>query len=293
MAKRVRLRAGDLAVTLAPAVGGSIASFAYRDRPVMRPAPPTLTHPLDGACFPLVPYCNRIRNGSFSFRGRTVELAPNMAGDASPLHGQGWLSAWTVAKADETTAELRFAHRAGEWPWSYQAVQLFRLEPSGLSIRLGCRNLSDSPMPCGLGQHPYFPCGAATIIDTDVDVVWSIDDRVLPVERLPAEGRFNLRNRSVCAQDIDHGFGGWSGSALIHSPELPFSIRIESGEADFFQLYSPASGGIFVAEPVTHANAALNAPERDWPELGLRILGPGEEMVLNSRFVVTALSSEG
>ena len=47
------------------------------------------------ASFPLVPFVNRIRGGRFTFRGREVRLAPNMAGDPSPLHGQGWLNPWT------------------------------------------------------------------------------------------------------------------------------------------------------------------------------------------------------
>ena len=59
---------------------------------------------LDAASFPLVPYVNRIRDGRFTFRGREVRLAPNMAGDPSPLHGQGWLSPWTVEEPDERRA---------------------------------------------------------------------------------------------------------------------------------------------------------------------------------------------
>jgi aldose 1-epimerase len=47
--------------------------------------------------------------------------------------------------------------------------------------------------------------------------------------------------------------------------------------------YSPESGGFIVAEPVTHANAALNEPEEAWAGLGLPILEPGEEMVLSAR----------
>jgi aldose 1-epimerase len=61
---------------------------------------------------------------------------------------------------------------------------------------------------------------------------------------------------------------------------------MSSADARFFQLYSPPGGGTFVAEPVTHANAALNAPEGDWPELGMRVLEPGEEMVLDMRLDV-------
>ena len=38
--------------------------------------------------------------------------------------------------------------------------------------------------------------------------------------------------------------------------------------------------GIVVAEPVTHANAALNAPEEQWRQLGMEVLEPNEEMAL-------------
>jgi aldose 1-epimerase len=61
---------------------------------------------------------------------------------------------------------------------------------------------------------------------------------------------------------------------------------MSSPHAAFFQLYSPESGGLFVAEPVSHANAALNAPEEQWPELGMRILQPDEEMTLTMRLAI-------
>jgi aldose 1-epimerase len=141
-------------------------------------------------------------------------------------------------------------------------------------------------MPCGLGQHPYFPCTSETRLDTKVDQVWTIDEKVLPVEKVPAAGRFDLNDRLVCGQGLDHGFGGWGGGARITDPALPFEIEMRSPDADFFQLYSPAEGGLFVAEPVSHANAALNEPEGDWPGLGLRVLEPGEAMALTMRLEV-------
>ena len=47
-------------------------------------------------------------------------------------------------------------------------------------------------MPCGLGQHPYFSCGSETRIDTGVTDVWTIDEHVLPLEKTPAEGQYDL-----------------------------------------------------------------------------------------------------
>jgi aldose 1-epimerase len=239
------------------------------------------------ASFPLVPYVNRIKGGRFTFRDREVLLKPNMAGDVSPLHGQGWLGSWTVESHGNADAELRFVHEAGEWPWRYEALQLFALDERGLSLRLQCRNLSDEPMPCGLGQHPYFPCGPDTRLDTEVQSAWEIDENVLPTRNVPAVGRFDLKDRLVCAQGLDHGFGGWGGTASMTDPRWPVALTMSSPDARFFQLYSPESGGIFVAEPVTHANAAVNEPEERWTELGMRVLQPGGEMALHMRLEVT------
>jgi aldose 1-epimerase len=286
----LRLRNEILLLELAPGLGGSVARLDYVAEggrtPVLRGPQGAAERVLDMGSFPLVPYSNRIRGGRFFFRGRDVKIAPNMPPDPSPLHGQGWLAPWQVVRSSDSTAELMFRHEAGEWPWSYEARQLFELSDRALDIRLSCRNLSAEPMPCGLGQHPYFHCTPETRLDTHVEGAWTIDENVLPVERVPATGRYDLRDRLVCGQDLDHGFDGWGGRAVIRTPGAPFAIEMSSPDANCFQLYSPPGGGIFVAEPVSHTNAALNTPEEEWGRLGLRVLEPGEEMVLNARIAL-------
>jgi aldose 1-epimerase len=286
------LSSPHLELQLSPSIGGAISRLAYlgagRATSILRDSHTPPENVLEAASFPLVPYVNRVRDGSFTFRGRTISMIPNMAGDPSPLHGQGWLNPWNVEEASESRAFLSYRHEPDEWPWSYEARQEFRIEEAVLWIGLTCRNTSGEPMPCGLGQHPYFPCSASTLIETGVTHAWTVDEQVLPVEKVPASGRYDLSNRLICGQDLDNGFGGWSGRALMDDPVWPFELELSSLQARFFQIYSPASGGIFVAEPVSHANAAMNAPEADWPELGLRVLDPGEEMRLDMRLEVRA-----
>ena len=286
----VELRTGRLRLELSPSIGGSISAFEWIDengeRPILRKCNGRLENVLDAASVPLGPYVNRTRGARFTCRGREVRLQPNMAGDPSPLHGQGWFNPWQVEEAGDRRAALSFRHEPGEWPWGYEARQRFALDEKGLSVELTCRNLSDEPMPCGLGQHPYFPCGPDTLLDTRVSHTWTIDEHVLPVEKVPAEGPFDLRRRLVCGQGLDHGFENWGGLAWIGDPGWPYDLHLSSRAAGFFQLYSPSEGGIFVAEPVTHANAALNAPESEWPELGMRVLGPGKTLNLDMRIEV-------
>ena len=285
-----RLSAGSLELEISPSIGGAISSFAWaangKRTPILRESPAPLEKVLDSASFPLVPFVNRIRGGCFEFHGRQVRLAPNMAGDPSPLHGQGWTSPWRVESRSDSEAILLFDHEPGEWPWAYQARQTFRLLADSLWLRLACSNRSDEPMPCGLGFHPYFPCGPETRIETAVADVWTVDEHVLPLERVPATGRFAISDSPVCGRGLDNGYGGWCGRALLTDPGWPFEIELSSPQARFFQLYSPADGGVFVAEPVTHANAALNEPQSRWPALGLRVLQPGDEMELVARIQV-------
>jgi aldose 1-epimerase len=236
----------------------------------------------------LVPFSNRIRGGSFVCDGRTITLAPNMAGDPLPLHGQGWRAAWEVAGADHDRATLTYHHPAGEWPWEYEATQHITLDETGLSLELTCRNLSPDRMPCGLAFHPYYPCNADTVLDTAVASVWTIDAAVLPVENVPAIGRYDLRDRRICGQALDNGFDGWSGTATIRWPGEDAALRLSSPDAGRFQVYSPAAGGLFVAEPVQAANAALNAPQSKWPSLGIALLDQGEARTLHARFDVIA-----
>ncbi len=286
----ISLASGKLRLELSPSIGGSISNFEWADgdsaRPILRKSHSPMEKILHAASFSLVPYVNRIRGGAFAFRGREVRLAPNMAGDASPLHGQGWLGPWVIEGTSDCRAQLRYRHEAGEWPWSYEARQELSLDEAGLAVLLSCRNASAEPMPCGLGQHPFFPCGPRTRLDTSVTCAWTVDEQVLPVEKVPAEGRYDLNNRLVCGQDLDNGFGGWGGEVRMSDPDWPYELRLSSPDARFFQLYSPPDGGIFVAEPVSHANAALNAPEELWPELGMRVLEPGQEMSLAMRLDV-------
>ena len=286
------LSCGNLELQLSPSIGGAISNFAWTGddgrSPILRESHSPLQNVLDAACFPLVPFVNRIRDGCFVFRGRTVRLMPNMAGDPSPLHGQGWVNPWKVQEADGSTAILSYRHGPGEWPWAYEARQEFRLEANALHLKLACTNRSDEPMPCGLGFHPYFPCSGGTRIQTEVQEVWTVDEKVLPVARMPAVGRYAIRDDPVCGRDLDNGYGGWSGRTILSDPDWPYELELSSDGARFFQLYSPEEGGIFVAEPVTHANAALNEPEADWPALGIRVLEPGETMDLAARIAVEA-----
>ena len=281
------LRADGVEVGLRPHVGGAFTHLTdlTGSEPVelLRRVRPDFTDVLDSAGFALVPFCNRVRDGRFAFGGHDVRLKPNLPGQKHPLHGQGWRNAWSVADADDAFAELVFDHAPGDWPWAYQARLKVVLEDRGMTATLEARNLSDETMPCGLGLHPYYPCDGQTLLDTGAEAVWTVDDEIMPVERVPAVGRYDLRRRLICGQGLDNGYDGWSGEATLSWPNRRRALRLTS-KAPRFQLFSPPQGGLIAAEPVTNANAALNRPPQEWEGLGLWLLRPGETAAMTARF---------
>lgn len=280
----VRLRAGALELALAPDVGGSVAAFSQGGRRLMRPAPDGYTDVLQAACFPLVPYSNRVRDGVFSFRGREVRLPPNLPPQRHPLHGVGWRASWTVTSAEPSRAVLALEWPGGVWPWPFQAEQAFALDDAGLSVALRVENTGRQAMPAGLGLHPYFPCPPGTVLHAPVTEVWPVDADLFPTGREPADGRYSLDQRAISGVGLDNGYGGWSGEALIRWPDGG-GLRITAEPpARWFQVYAPEGEPVLCAEPVTHANGALNAPEAEARALGLAVLEPGEHLMLRARF---------
>ncbi len=137
------LAAGEWRATLRPEIGGSIASLSVAGLDVLRPMPDAATDPLHSACFPLVPYANRIRGGRFAFGGRSVEMPRNFLPQLHSLHGIGWQRPWRLTERGEAEALLVDEYDGtGAWPWAWRAEQHVALDEAGLSIVLTLINRS-------------------------------------------------------------------------------------------------------------------------------------------------------
>lgn len=270
----LELRHGDLRLALAPALGGAVLSFRLGDLDLLRPTPAGTADVLETACFPLVPYANRIARGRFDWGGRPAALAPNMAGQAHPLHGDGWLGAWRTEGADARSAVLEFMPERSDWPWRYSAAQAVRLSEQGLTLTLSVTNLDDAPGPFGLGFHPYFPDSGTARLTAATGGVWEASDDLLPVRERPAAP---WRDGRPVRSDLllDHCHTGWRGEAEIAlGPGKP-ALRLTASRAlRWLHVYAPPGEAFFCVEPVSHAPNALNM---DDPHAhGVWTLEPGQ-----------------
>lgn len=235
------------------------------------------------ACFPLVPFSNRVRGGCFAFGGRQVRL-PVSEADPNFEHGHGWRQPWTVSRRTPCEAVLRYRHESDAWPWSYEAEQEIVLKDGALGVRLTLRNVSPEPMPMGFGLHPYFPKTPAARIETTVGGMWEVDADVLPTRHVDLHRE--PRTIEVIAAALDNVFTGWSRRARIVWPENGASLDIEAeAPLDFLVLYTPQEEDFFCCEPVSNATDAFNLASQGVRDTGLIVLEPGAACTAAMRFV--------
>lgn len=264
------LQAGRLLVDLAPEAGGSIARFVVlgdgsKAGDALRPATEAALASgtgKDSACYPLVPFSNRIANGRLLYGDEQIDVPLNWPGVRHPMHGDGWARAWAVAGHDARSAELVYKHdgRSG-WPFRYRARQTFVLDETGLVAGMSIENLEDRDVPAGLGLHPYFPCDAETELTCRLHGVWETDAEVLPLNHVPVPPAWDFsQGRRVEGLGLDHCFDGWDGRATIAWPRRGMRLELSATEAfRHLVIYVPDGQTFFCVEPVSHANGAVGS----------------------------------
>lgn len=228
----------------------------------------------------LAPFSNRISSGGFEHEGVFHELAPNLAGEAFPIHGDSLLKSWTVLMASDTHAHLRL-NNGTIGPWVYQADLHYELDEEGLKARLEMSN-HGRPLPFGGGFHPWFPRHADTRLQFSARNVWLEDAQHMPTQHVALEkagfGVFD-EPTPLPAAWVNNAFTGWNGHAQINQPSLGIEVLLQAeSPMDVAILYSPdAKSDFFCFEPVSHAVDAHNQPGQP----GLVILDTNEQLTLS------------
>lgn len=275
--QRLVLRNDRLLAEVVPQIGGGLARLDWLDggqaRPLLRGLPPEVTElPLPGqlACFPLLPWSNRMAPSGFAFEGKRYLPAPNRAGEPCPIHGDAWQQPWRVDAHHDTALALSLDRRDAQ-VFAYTAELHYTLADDALVVELGVRNAGRGALPFGLGLHPWLPDPQGARLEAGADSVWIAGPDKLPVIRqdIPAHWRFD-HPAPLPRDGVDNVFEGWRGAARVTWPQRGLALEVQA-DMDYFILYVPPGRDFFCFEPVDHPINAHNLPGHP----GLTVLAPG------------------
>lgn len=277
------MRAGRAHALIAPDVGGAIAAFDWNGAAILRP---TRAEALargavrEFACYPLVPFSNRIAGATLHWDDTAFVLRRYLPEEPHAIHGNGWQRPWSVVEHDPCHALLELTHdcageRASEWPYAFRARQSFALVDSALTMRLDIFNSGDRTIPFGLGWHPFFPRSRDVELGFRADGVWLTDATRLATRHavVPPEWDFTMPRR-IGATTIDNCFTGWQTAAVVRWPERAFAVEISATACDHLVVFVPPDRDFIAVEPVTHMTDAFNRAARGQLDTGTRLLAP-------------------
>lgn len=277
----ISLAAGPISARIS-LFGGAILRLDMGRQPLLRPAEDGAA-PLDSACYPLVPFGNRVRGNRFDFDGHAYRLRPNTGWDPHYLHGEGWRSPWEVVKHSAQSLTLQHDHDGSACPYVYRCQQEIALDPQGARLSLSVTNTGERPMPFGLGWHPYFPLTPATTLQTETGRMWTEEPGWLPGHPIDLPATLDFRRaRALPDHWVNNGFEDWSGRARIHWPERDLALTLTASPIfrTMFLFLSDQSfdpgyrRDFFALEPMSHLANGHNLADLG----GLAVLRPGETL---------------
>jgi len=112
----------------------------------------------------LIPWPNRLQDGSYEFEGRRHQLPLNEPERRNAIHGLVRWATWTVAEQEPHRVVMKHVlHPQPGYPFTLGISVEYALSDSGLQVRTTATNLGADPCPYGSGAHPYLTLGTEPI----------------------------------------------------------------------------------------------------------------------------------
>jgi aldose 1-epimerase len=161
----------------------------------------------------LIPWPNRLQDGSYEFDGRHHQLPLNEPEHRNAIHGLVRWAAWTASEREPHRVVMEHVlYPQPGYPFSLTLSIEYALSDSGLRVRTTATNVGTGPCPYGSGAHPYLTLGTATVDRLMLRVpgrtVLRSDERGLPISpEAVQDTEYDFRQpRQIGSTTLDHAF---------------------------------------------------------------------------------------
>jgi len=161
----------------------------------------------------LLPWPNRVQDGSYEFEGRRHQLPLNQPDERNAIHGLVRWARWSVGEREpnRVVMEHLLSPQPG-YPFSLEVGIEYLLSEEGLRVRTTATNDGPETCPYGAGAHPYLTVGTATVDSTALRApgrtVLRSDERGIPIGRESVEDTgFDFRQPTPIGEtELDNCF---------------------------------------------------------------------------------------
>jgi len=233
----------------------------------------------------LAPFPNRIKNGQYTFDGKTYQLPINRPKENNALHGFLYNEPFEVIEnstsSNNSILILQNDYDGGieGFPFKFKTTITYVWDaPYLLKVSIAVTNTDNKLMPLGLGWHPYFqfPQSINNItLKMDSKNKFLVDGQMIPSLETEPYTSF-IKTKKIGAANFDDCFE-LNDINVAHQTVLTdklndISLTIEQDTSAFkyLQVYTAPARDCIAIEPMTCIPDAFNN------QLGLKKLKPNE-----------------
>ena len=206
--------------------------------------------------------------------------------DGTAIHGQVYGVPWEKAGSGD------FSVQAGgdAWPWRYGVTCSYAVVGRSVRVEQTVRNEDDSPMPAGVGLHPWFRRPVRVTIDAGLVFDSNSESAAAPRS---VDGRWDARPPGCLADGLD---ATWArlGDPPVTLTWAEFGVRATmrmSSRSAFVVAASPGDLDAVAVEPQTHAPQGLRRLINGEPG-ALAMLEPGGSLSLTTELTFEKVREE-
>ena len=276
-----------LSLELSPEMGGSVTKFNEKKtgREIFRSFPKdkkiNKKNCYFASYFSTVPYFGVIQKKTFKFKDKYISLPKTHPLEPDTIHGEGWVSKWTVKNISNQTVDLFYIHNAKKgFPFKYKVYQKFSLNKKSLRISIKIENLDNYPFECGIGFHPWFNISKISkIFINDFSYIKNSSTDYFTESKIT-----NKKHLDLNKQKIDETFLRWNGkSKLLISKNIAIEIK-NIKNINNLHVYTPPKENFFCIEPVTNISNAFKLKKLLNKKHGLKTLKPNKKFEAEVEF---------
>jgi len=209
--EQIELRHGDQRVVVVE-VGGGLRTYSIADRALLDGyAEDQMCPSARGET--LIPWPNRLRDGSYEFGSDRLQLALTEPGKHNAIHGLTRWANWTAAERAENHVTMEHVlHPQDGYPFALALRIDYRLDANGLAVETTATNVGAVECPSGAGAHPYLTAGTDVIdgctLKSPGAVRMLTDDQAIPTGSERVDGtEFDFRApKRIGSTQLDTGY---------------------------------------------------------------------------------------
>lgn len=237
----------------------------------------------------LLPFPNRLKGGRYQFEGKTYQFPINDTNCQNALHGFIYNDSMLVENIDCTISYgqigLKYDYRGdlAYYPFPFRLEIIYQLFFNELKCITIVKNTGTTPLPIGLGFHPYFQF-PSKVDDVHLQLPpcerIEVDERMIPTgKKLPCSNF--LERKPIGGTSFDTCFQALPSNGIANSKT--YNIHLYNPKSNcrlqyyqetvfpYFQIFTPDHRKSIAIEPMTcNVNAFKNGE-------GLIVLQPNED----------------